>query len=312
MLIVRFGGGLGNQLFQFAMMISLEKTLGEEIKYDDSSYSYFNEHEGFDLPKYFSFSYKKMDMNVLKKISPLRFVLTKRNLQLPNLKVYSLVYKVDRILSFLWNRFIGSVKVVRDIDINAISEIRENHNEEILYFDGKWQNISLYDLAFLRDNVRFQVNLDNTDRNILNNIHETVSVSVHIRRGDFTTNTGFNICSEKYYMDAIDRLLYNTGLSIEHFTFFFFGDDHKYIEKNYQYPNMTVVQGSTAGVDMYLMSNCKYNIIANSTFSFWGAFLNKTPEMIIAPKYSFYNDKRKELFSVPASWISIDNVKGDL
>lgn len=308
MFVVRFGGGLGNQLFQLSMLLTLSNHIGEEIKYDSSSYLYFNEHDGFDLPKYFSFQYKEIDLSILKKISPIKYWLAKNNIQISNLNIYSFVYKVDKVYSLILQRFIADFRIIRDDNIKSISDLQKLNPEKNYYFDGRWQDISLYDLNYIRNNISFKVLLSESDMLDLEEINSCNSVSIHIRRGDFTTNDGFNICGVKYYQEAVLRLLKIKDLRIEDVTFFFFGDDHNYIEQHYKFPNMKMVKGSNAGVDMFLMSKCRYNIIANSTFSFWAALLNKNQELTIAPKYSFANKERKNLFSVPSNWITLDNM----
>lgn len=306
MIAVRFGGGLGNQLFQYAFLLTLEKEFPKRtIYYDDSSYLYFNEHDGFDLPKYFTFAKKKMPIEQLKQISYIKYFLIKHNFKIKNLKSFNIVYKIDKgIMKLFSNKYI----LINDKNVSIINQI--NVDKEIrLYFDGRWQNIKLYDLKYIKDRIRFNVKLNQMDMNIKKLIDESCSVSVHVRRGDFVNNEGFDICNINYYKTAINKLCEITGKKVNEFQFFFFGDDHKYILSNFENIQKEIVQGSSAGIDMYLMSRCKYHIIANSTFSFWGSFLDDKSGIVIAPQYSFFSKSRKEKFSIPNEWITIDNIR---
>ena len=124
-------------------------------------------------------------------------------------------------------------------------------------------------------------------------IQEITSVSIHVRRGDYISNPGasktFASLSAKYYQKALKKLNIDPIKTL----LVFFSDDTDWVEKNIinqlskDYHHMIVSHniGSESYNDMRLMSLCSHNIIANSSFSWWGAWLNTTPgRKVIAPK----------------------------
>lgn len=114
-------------------------------------------------------------------------------------------------------------------------------------------------------------------------------MSIHVRRGDYINNPEtfklHGVCGLDYYHAAIEYITKRTNTPV----FYIFSDDISWAEENIKSKNqMIFVKETPHGKDyfeMYLMSVCKHNIIANSSFSWWGAWLNKSPEkIVIAPK----------------------------
>jgi len=108
------------------------------------------------------------------------------------------------------------------------------------------------------------------------------SVSIHIRRGDYSTTKEFDICSIEYYKKAIDFISKN----LKNPVFFVFSDDLQWVKNNFCFLNAyTIVDNSSSEksdyCDLYLMTNCKHNIIPNSTFSWWAAWLNQNANKIV-------------------------------
>ena len=116
------------------------------------------------------------------------------------------------------------------------------------------------------------------------------SVSLHIRRGDYLNHDDVygNICTPAYYEQAIALI----QKQVPQAHFFFFSDDPQWVREHFSLPNMTLVDWNTAQNgydDMHLMSLCKHNIIANSSFSWWGAWLNANPQkIVVCPGYGEY------------------------
>ena len=148
---------------------------------------------------------------------------------------------------------------------------------------------------------------------MLQKIQECNAVSVHIRRGDYLQpeNAAMfgNICTEEYYESALNYV--RQQIKAPHF--FLFSDDISYIKEHYQGEEYTIVDinhDHDSFYDMYLMSKCKVNICANSTFSFWGARLNEQADKImIRPTIQknsqvFHEAQMKELWK---NWIFIDS-----
>ena len=139
----------------------------------------------------------------------------------------------------------------------------------------------LYDL---REKIQFPPSSNPLNREMADRMRNKNSVSVHVRRGDYLNPENVtmfgNICTDAYYQNAIDFV--KSILPDAHF--YFFSDDVSYVKKRFPGDDYTIVDinhGRDSFYDMWLMSNCKHNICANSTFSFWGARLNSNENKIM-------------------------------
>jgi hypothetical protein len=142
-------------------------------------------------------------------------------------------------------------------------------------------------------------------------IKNSISISIHVRRGDYVSD-GFTQqfhgnCSLEYYSNAISLLASNNV----DFTLIFFSDDCEWVKeqfKNLTYSKMFIDHndGENSWKDMLLMSSCTHNIIANSSFSWWAAWLNDNPKKtIIAPKNWYADTKLNTDDLIPPQWIRI-------
>ena len=137
------------------------------------------------------------------------------------------------------------------------------------------------------------------------------STSLHVRRGDYVsdskTNSYHGTCDVEYYKKALETLVGKIGN--KNIEIFVFSDDITWAKDNLTFPYSTRFVSDPNIPDyeeMYLMSLCKHNIIANSTFSWWGAWLNKNPnKIVIGPKQWFRNKASEELDILPKEWITI-------
>jgi len=151
--------------------------------------------------------------------------------------------------------------------------------------------------------------LNKNNQQILEKIISTNSVSVHFRRGDYTKERVakiFGTCSENYYKKAI-KIIQNK--SEKNITLFIFSDDIKWVKNNIKFDNKTffvdVNSGKQGIYDLILMKNCKHNIIANSSFSWWGAWLNENlNKIVIAPTPWMENTENNDL--IPENWILVN------
>ena len=139
----------------------------------------------------------------------------------------------------------------------------------------------------LREKIQFPQSRDPRNAELAREMNAQESVSVHIRRGDYlkpeNASIFGNICTEKYYETAIRTVVEKYPEA----HFYIFSDDIPYVTEHYQGEKYTIVDinhGKDSFYDMYLMSQCRHNICANSTFSFWGARLNgHEDKMMIRP-----------------------------
>jgi hypothetical protein len=146
-------------------------------------------------------------------------------------------------------------------------------------------------------------------QNISNNIAlQPMPVSLHIRRGDYVSNDRarkhHGLCSLEYYQEAVERI---TG-KVKNPLFFVFSDDIAWAKQNLKLDNATFVSNPEIRdyEELLLMSQCRHNIIANSTFSWWAAYLNKNAKkMVIAPKQWNVKSASDTLDILPSSWIQL-------
>jgi hypothetical protein len=291
MTIVKIHGGLGNQMFQFAFGEALRNIHYQNVYYDIS----FFDNQDFYIKA--GNAPRKFD---LIEIFPVvkRFLTTGDFLiQLePQDKIYN---KILRRFSF---QFIGSKLFKWIKDPQKHYRLIENNllKSTNVYFEGYWQNLKYFE--YIKDVVNnwfvFDKNFLNQykNANLVNELRSGISVSIHIRRGDYVNSKYFKSCSISYFEEAIKRIL-NIHPSA---SFHVFTDDVRWVKDNLENlkkitPEINLVsefEPNDLGLDMYLMSLCNHNIISNSTFSWWAAYLNKSDnKILIAPKY-WTNDSK--------------------
>lgn len=283
--VVMLHGGLGNQMFQYAFYLFLENN-GLPSKYCTSLFEIQNAHNGFELYRVFG---------IKKNNSPIYLFL---------LKTLSFFYHRKRfhLISSLLSR----------VGLNYITEINGKippYYNGIYY--GYWQSSIIVDNVVTEIHRRFRFRIINLtsackefEKKILNS---KCSVSIHIRRGDFLDETNVsiygNICTLSYYKKAISEI----NSRFKDITYYIFTNDYKWVTKNFNLENSEIVTcntGRDSWQDMYLMSKCSHNIIANSTFSWWGAYLNNNPNKIVIAPSKFTNiDNPKDIY--PNGWIKI-------
>jgi hypothetical protein len=180
------------------------------------------------------------------------------------------------------------------------------------YIDGYWQSEKYF--KRIEPTVRKEFTLitspSTKNQKIIDKIKSCESVSLHIRRGDYVTdpktNTLYGTCPPEYYEKAIQLM----KDKVKHPVYFVFSDDPEWIRSNMVtgYPQHVVdINGpDDAHEDLRLMSCCKHHIIANSSFSWWGAWLSNNPKkVVVAPKKWFNNYHKDEQDVVPENWVRV-------
>ncbi len=191
-----------------------------------------------------------------------------------------------------------------------IEEVRNLPND--CYIFGHWQSEKYFDdiKDVIRTELIFRRPLTGRNAEIADIIKSTNAVSVHVRRGDYITNKNTNgvhgSCGVDYYERASMYILKRVGSPL----FFIFSDDPEWIKNNtlINYEHHVISHNSGIGSynDMHLMSLCKHHIIANSSFSWWGAWLNQNyDKIVVAPDRWFLTDKCDSSDHVPASWVRL-------
>ena len=267
MIIVRVTGGLGNQMFQYAMYKSLEKK-GKLVKLDSKSfYETKKEHNGYELERIFDIKPNKP---------------TKEDLEKFDENNISTLFKIKR-------KLFGDKKFVYDTKEYVFN--KDVYKLKNSYLNGYWQSIKYFEGIEndIKKDFRFKNQLDNKNLEILNEIENSNSISIHIRRGDYMSPENYNmygcIATPTYYKKAIKVI----EEKVENPTFFVFSNDMDWVKKNIQINSrvfyIDINSGNGSYKDMQLLSTCKHNIIANSSFSWWGAWLNENKnKIVIAPK----------------------------
>lgn len=139
-------------------------------------------------------------------------------------------------------------------------------------------------------------------------LSSSVSVSVHIRRGDYVQNKAagdfHGICSLSYYQTAMKLL----SDKFKQAHFYVFSDDLEWCRQNIRCEqSLTFVNLSNAASELYLMSRCSHHIIANSSFSWWGAWLNPSPEKIVIAPQTWFRDPSAQTEDIYCeNWIRIE------
>lgn len=178
---------------------------------------------------------------------------------------------------------------------------------------GYWQNEKYFkdSEAAIRRSFTFPCITCEANKVINERILESNSVGIHIRRGDYLLAQNaeiHGILNVEYYREAIDYMQKETKDPV----FFIFSDDPEWVKGNIHI-NGTVYyvngnQGREAYIDMQLMSYCRHNIIANSSFSWWAAWLNVNPNKIIVAPEDWFADRNKNELNkdiVPDKWIRL-------
>lgn len=314
MIIVKICGGLGNQMYQKALIDVLKIIYPTQIiKVDITHYNILKEHNGFELNSIFE---DQLEIATSLEIKMVNCA------YLPN-SVYKLCeimpYKVRYRLAHNINKY-GMLRSIFDKEKASKRIVGYGHNiyndlvfhldeSKDYYLDGLWQNVAYFEnySSVVLKSFSFKDEFTQQDEKIAEEMRGVFSVSIHIRRGDFL-NSMHDICGEKYYYKAID-FVEKRFPNIKK-KYFIFSDDKEYVQKVYskKLENVEFVQhsGDKSYLDMRLMSLCKVNIIANSTFSFWGAYLNTNSVLTVAPAYTIRTEQGKHTFSVPKEWVIID------
>jgi len=181
-----------------------------------------------------------------------------------------------------------------------------------IYLEGYWQSEKYFKHieSIIRNDFTYINETDSDNLKILNRIKGSESIAIHFRRGDYINNRKTNevhgICSMEYYNSAVDYIAQKVSSPY----FFIYSDDIEWVKRNlsikYNKMFVDINTPEKASNDLRLISNCKHQIIANSSFSWWGAWLNQNPEkIVIAPKKWFMDEKRNTSDLIPEKWIRL-------
>jgi len=293
MIIIKLNGGLGNQMFQYAfgrayslkcnIDMKLDITWFEKVPISDTKRNY--ELDIFSLPISFAKNHEIKDIKGFTSFLPDRF--------------FKLLH---RKFPFLSNSYCPENSYSFDPSILKC----RNH----AYFEGYWQSYKYFDSfrdIILKD-FTYTLPISIKTQQLEKIILQSNSISLHVRRGDYVSNAQANsyhgVASLIYYKDAISYI----SKRIEKIQLFIFSDDIAWVKEhlNIDMNVLYVDYKKNAFEDIYLMSKCKHNIIANSSFSWWGAYLNENEsKIVIAPKQWFTDLTIDTTDLIPSEWVRL-------
>lgn len=271
MKIVKIIGGLGNQMFQFALYKALQKQHPEErVLIDLHCFNGYHLHHGFEIGSVFGADYEEA---TLKEVARLAY-------PYPNYQTWrfgSRILPVRRTM----------LKEKADFAFEPSALTRQGDT----YYDGYWQHEEYF--KHIRKDIielyQFKTFEDEQNKTITDKINSHECLSIHVRRGDYTNNHLYNnICTADYYKKAFLKMKEVCSFDM----ICIFSDDMEWCRQQFDslkdtYPLefITWNQGENSFRDLQLMSLCHHHIIANSSFSWWGAWLSRNQhQKICAPK----------------------------
>lgn len=295
MVITNLLGGLGNQLFQYAVGRALSLQHDVQLKFDVSGFAEFG--GGYSL---WEFEFLRVfdcpvqlasDTDIAQILGWQSNSRINRLLMRPGMDLF-------RRKGFIVEPYFHYWQGINQLPSHVLLK-------------GFWQSEKYFiNVAKqIRDDLRFKHPLVDLNAEIAKQISQVNAVSLHVRRGDYASNAKttatHGLCSLDYYRAAIRHVVGQ----VEHPHFFIFSDDPAWVKSNLKidYPCEFVEhnQGKESYNDMRLMSLCQHHIIANSSFSWWGAWLNPSvKKIVVAPKQWFANDNDTQDL-IPQGWVRL-------
>lgn len=288
MIITKINGGLGNQLFQYAAGRALAHHHQTDLVLNLSWFKNIpgsNTHRHYQLDLY----------PIVARIANPE--------EVASLRMYQ-----DRFLRripFLSKKWHHALEKGFQFDPHFYS------HPDNTYLDGYWQSSLYFESvqAQIREELQPIAGPGLENQSLIDQIRATNSVAIHIRRGDYVSNSAANqyhgICGLEYYQNAIKRM----QASVPNPHFYIFSDDLDWAKKNLLISDPAVFVGHNSGdqafQDIRLIAECQHQIIANSSFSWWGAWLNPNPnKIVIGPKKWFAVSKNTSTL-FPEHWIAL-------
>lgn len=270
MKIVNILGGLGNQMFEYAMYLALKDAHPlEEIKVCTRSFYGYGLHNGLEIQQIFGVELPEASLWELTKVAYPFF----------NYKTWQLM-----------RHFLPVRKSMTRGGFDIPFDLSQVTREDSCYYEGYWQNEKYF--QHIREKIlrayTFPAFEDETNKKLAERLKTTNAASCHIRRGDYLKEPAMCVCTPSYYARAITKM--NESVNPE--LYVIFSDDIQWCKENISQligkRDAVFVdwnKGEQSFRDIQLMTFCKHNIIANSSFSWWGAWLNQNEgKVVVAPE----------------------------
>ena len=286
--IIKLNGRMANQMFEWAFGRALMNKNNCNLLFDNSEETFKLDY--FNLKNQIKFIKKPLLNKFLRKTIPfrkLRNKLTKLNFNnLKNIEEKSFCHFEQELLNI----------------------------SDATYIKGFFQTEKYF--ADIREDLiqdfTLNIDLNKANKDMIEKIKNSNSISVQFRRGDYTKKRvadKYGSCSVDYYKNGIKKIAKTLD---EKPTIFIFSDDINWVKNNVNFDYATVYVDINSGkqgyLDLELMKNCKHNVIANSSFSWWGAWLNtNSNKKVVAPKWWMKDIDSSSCDIIPDNWILLDN-----
>lgn len=292
MIITNLIGGLGNQMFQYAVGRALSLEYGVPLRVDVSGFAGYGLHQGFELQRIFNCTIEIAGDADVSGILRWQFsTAIRRVVSRPSMAAFRRKGFVVEPHFHYWHG-------IKEVPCDC-------------YLTGYWQSEKYFSKVAeqIREDFSFRLPLENQNVELAAQINQVNAVSLHVRRGDYVNNPQTKVtyehCSLDYYRAAIRHI----AERVQNPNFFVFSDDIAWVKDNLKidFPCIYVDhnQGAESYNDMRLMSMCQHHIIANSTFSWWGAWLNPSVDkVVVAPKMWFANETKTQDL-IPQCWVRL-------
>ncbi len=292
MIISNIIGGLGNQMFQYAAGRSLSLQRAQPLRLDLSGFDGYGLHNGFELQQVFD--------------CPVEVA---NEADVRNVLGWQYPPMFRRVLARPWLVKFRRGGLVMEPHFHYWQGLSEVPDDS--YLVGYWQSEKYFQkiASVIRADFTFKSPLSGRNSELGQQIGQVSAVSLHCRRGDYVdskkTNALLGLCSLDYYRAAIDYI----SRQVDNPNFFMFSDDIAWLKDNLHmdFPCHYVEHnhGRESYNDMHLMSLCQHHIIANSSFSWWGAWLNpRLDKIVIAPRRWFAKENNEKDL-LPQGWVTL-------
>lgn len=281
MITIKYSGGLGNQIFQYIFGITKAKELSTSVDFD---MSFFKKNPNRPY---------QMDIFGIEPIP-------NKDFRIP------IYWKLRKFIKK--DCFIG-LNIYRET-----SFLYEEKSEQITdntFIEGFFQSAKYFNENEARNILTFKKEGSKKTQEIMEKMKSENSVSIHIRRGDYVQKARYKSLYNQLTLEHYARAIELIKEKVENPTFYIFSDDPSWVEENLKVENATYIShnsGNDSWQDLMLMARAKHNIIANSSFSYWGAMLNGNEnKIVIAPEIWFTENKPEQLTKdiYPENWIKL-------
>ena len=284
MIIVEIVGGLGSQMFAYAVGLAFAKKTNQELKVDISHLT------AWRLKKPWSRNPEILKMNLSGGVA------TK-----DDIRKFLFKTSISYVDGFIKRKRWTGKNVYyenRDFDFENMPSIREG------YLRGSFGNPKYF--VGLKDVLKKEFVLKKKGlavSNFLRDVKYSESVSIHVRRGDLLVLENAHVVPIEYYKEAVKKI----KAKVKNLKFYIFSDGIEWCKNNFDWlENKVFVEGCSIAEDFEIMKNCKHHILANSTLSWWVGYLHEGNGLVICPNHfgTFENSKRKDLML--KKWVILD------